>query len=92
MGESIRKNISMTEETFKTINDYAKRKGMNFSEFLTDSALKVINQEDTMDILGYLNSHCDFASLEEQKEFDSMNINLDNTEGEGITINELLQD
>ena len=43
--------------------------------------------EENMDILKYLNSHIDYASMEEQKEFDSIEIDLDNLDGEEIPIN-----
>ena len=40
--KTVRKNITLPITAYETINNYAKKCGMSFSEFLRDTALKTI--------------------------------------------------
>lgn len=87
----IRKNITLPLTTYEKINDYAKKSGMSFSEFLRDTALKAIIQKENLSLLEYINSTCSYMDKEEQKEIELMNIDYNNMSGKEITLDELLQ-
>ena len=44
----VRKNITLPITAYETINDYAKKCGMSFSEFLRDTALKAIVKSENL--------------------------------------------
>ena len=48
---TIRKNIILPVTEYETINIYAKKCGMSFSEFLRDAALKVIIKSENLGLL-----------------------------------------
>lgn len=87
----IRKNITLPVTTYEKINDYAKKSGMSFSEFLRDTALKAIIQKENLSLLEYINLTCSYMDKEEQKEIELMNIDYNNMSGKEITLDELLQ-
>lgn len=87
----IRKNITLSATTYETINDYAKKCGMSFSEFLRDSALKAIIQSENLSLLDYINENCSYMDNNEQKEIEALNIDFDNLSGKELTLDELLQ-
>lgn len=88
---TIRKNITLPVTTYETINNYAKKCGMSFSEFLRDSALKVIVNSENLSLLEYINANCDYMDRNEQEEIEALNINFDNLSGKELTLDELLQ-
>ena len=88
---TIRKNITLPITTYETINDYAKKCGMSFSEFLRDSALKVIAKNENLSLLEYINANCDYMNSQEQEEIETLNIEFDNLSGKELTLDELLQ-
>lgn len=87
----IRKNITLSVTTYETINDYAKKYGMSFSEFVRDSALKAIIKSENLSLLDYINENCSYMDSNEQKEIESLNIDFDNLSGRELTLDELLQ-
>lgn len=87
----IRKNITLPVTTYETINDYAKKCGMSFSEFLRDSALKAIIKSENLSLLDYINEKCSYMDSNEQKEIEALNIDFDNLSGKELTLDELLQ-
>ena len=88
---TIRKNITMPVAAYETINNYAKKCGMSFSEFLRETALKTIVKNEELSLLEYLNANCSFMDSQEQKEIEAMSINFDDTNGKELTLDELLQ-
>ena len=88
---TIRKNITLPITTYKTINDYAKKCGMSFSEFLRDSALKEIVKKENLSLLEYINEKCSYMNNQEQKEIEDLNIDFDNLSGKELTLDEILQ-
>ncbi|MBD3948496.1 hypothetical protein I4Q36_09060 [Tuanshanicoccus lijuaniae] len=90
--ETVRKNITMPINTYETINNYAKKNGVTFSEFLRESALKIINQKEELSLLEYLQSNCEFMVKEEQEEIEALNIDFDDFSGKEMSLDELLQD
>ena len=87
----IRKNITLTVAAYETINEYAKKNGMSFSEFLRDAALKTIVKNENLSLLEYINTNCTYMDSSEQKEIEALNINFDNLSGKELTLDELLQ-
>lgn len=88
---TVRKNITLSATAYQTINDYAKKCGMSFSEFLRETALKTIVKSENLSLLEYINTHCDYIDKFEQKEIEALNINFDDMSGEELTLDELLQ-
>lgn len=89
---SVRKNITLSHEAYEMINDYAKRSGMSFSEFLRESALKAIVQNQNASLLEYISANCAFVDEVEQKELEALGLDFENVDGKELTLDELLQD
>ncbi len=87
----IRKNITLPVTTYETINDYAKKCGMSFSEFLRTTALKEIAKSENLNLLEYISSNCAYMDSTEQKEIEELNIDFDDLSGKELTLDELLQ-
>ena len=88
---TIRKNINLHVTAYETINDYAKKCGMSFSEFLRDAALKAIVRSENLSLLEYINANCAYMDRHEQEEIEALNIDFDNLSGKELTLDELLQ-
>ena len=89
---TIRKNITLPVTAYETINDYAKKCGMSFSEFLRDIALKAIAKSENSSLLEYINTNCTYLDKNEQEEIEALNIDFDNLSGKELNLDELLQD
>ncbi|WP_449188999.1 hypothetical protein [Tannerella forsythia] len=87
----IRKNITLPITSYQTINDYAKKCGMSFSEFLRNAALKEIVKSEDLSLLDYISVNCAYLDKHEQEEIEALNINFNNLDGKELTLNELLQ-
>ena len=74
---TIRKNITLPVTAYETINDYAKKCGMSFSEFLRDTALKAIAKSEDLSLLEYINANCAYVDKNEQEEIEALNIDFD---------------
>lgn len=48
---TIRKSITLTAPIYEIINDYAKKQGMSFPEFLRDTALKEIARSENASLM-----------------------------------------
>ena len=90
--KTVRKNITLPITAYETINNYAKKCGMSFSEFLRDTALKTIIQNEKLSLLEYIKTNCSYVDEIEQKEIEDLNIDFDDVEGKEITLDEFLQD
>lgn len=88
---TIRKNITLPVTSYETINNYAKKCGMSFSEFLRDSALKAIVKRENLSLLEYISSNCAYMDRQEQAEIEALNIDFSNLSGKELTVDELLQ-
>lgn len=89
--ETVRKNITMPITAYETINEYAKKCGVSFSQFLRDAALKAIAKSDNLNLLEYLNAHCAYMDNSEQSEIQALNVDFDDLDGKELTLDELLQ-
>lgn len=81
----IRKNITLKKEDYDLILNFILKKGYNFSEFLRETALKRIKQEE-ISLLDFLNSNISLLSKEEQLEIDSKNIDFSDISGEKLKL------
>ena len=88
---TVRKNITLPVTTYEIINDYAKKCGMSFSEFLRDTALKTIVKNENLSLLEYINANCAYIDIDEQEEIEALNIDFDNVSGKELTLDKLLQ-
>ena len=87
----VRKNITLSATAYETINDYAKKCGMSFSEFLRDTALKAIAKSENLSLLEYINTNCTYLDKNEQEEIEALNIDFDDLSGKELNLDELLQ-
>ncbi len=88
---SIRKNITLPVDIYHTINEYVKERGISFSEFVRDAAVKAIIQEEKASLLEYLDANCLYLDKDEQKEIERLSIDFENLDGKELTLDELLQ-
>lgn len=88
---TIRKNIILPVTEYETINRYAKKCGMSFSEFLRDAALKVIIKSENLGLLEYINANCSYVDRHEQEKIAALNIDFDNLSGKELNLEELLK-
>ncbi|WP_449675219.1 hypothetical protein ACTQKJ_01270 [Eggerthellaceae bacterium PR-HUZ602407-17] len=89
--KTIRKNITLPEQIYKTISIYAQKRGVSFSEFLRESALEKISKNEDSSLLEYLNKNCDYVDDNEQEEIKSLKLNFADGSGKELSLNELLQ-
>lgn len=89
--KTIRKNITLPEQIYKTINIYAQKRGVSFSEFLRESALERISKNEDLSLLEYLNKNCDYVDDNEQEEINNLKLNFADINGKELSLNELLQ-
>ena len=85
----VRKNITLKQEDYDLISNFILKKGYNFSEFLRETALKRIKQEE-ISLLDFLNSNISLLSKEEQLEIDSKNIDFSDISGEELKLEDIL--
>lgn len=85
----VRKNITLKQEDYDLILNFILKKGYNFSEFLRETALKRIKQEE-ISLLDFLNSNISLLSKEEQLEIDSKNIDFSDISGEELKLEDVL--
>ena len=90
---NIRRHITLSPAENEIINNFIKKQGISFSEFLRFSALKNIKESENLSLKEYLDRYCEKVDEEEQKELDELmkNINLEEDEGSEITLEDFLQ-
>ena len=90
---SIRRHITLSPAENEIINNFIKKQGVSFSEFLRFSALKNIKESENLSLKEYLDRYCEKVDEEEQKELDELmkNTNLEEDEGSEITLEDFLQ-
>ena len=88
---TIRKNITLPVTAYETINNYARKCGMSFSEFLRETALKTIAQNENLSLLDYINKNCSYVDKYEQAEIEALKIDFDDLNGKELSLDELLQ-
>ena len=90
---SIRRHITLSPAENEIINNFIKKQGVSFSEFLRFSALKNIKESENLSLKEYLDKYCEKVDEKEQKELNEMrkNINLEEDEGSEITLEDFLQ-
>ena len=90
---SIRRHITLSPAENEIINNFIKKQGVSFSQFIRLSALKSIKESENLNLKEYLDRYCEKVDEEEQKELDELmkNINLEEDEGSEITLEDFLQ-
>ena len=90
---SIRRHITLSPAENEIINNFIKKQGVSFSEFLRFSALKNIKESENLSLKEYLDRYCEKVDEKEQKELNEMmkNINDEEDEGSEITLEDFLQ-
>ena len=86
---SLRKNITIDEEEYSIISRYCKKIGKSFSEFLREVALNEIRKVEEEDLYTYRIKNVSFASKQEQKEFEKLDLDFE-TKGKELTLDDIL--
>ena len=88
----IRKNITLLESEYSTIQEYCKKIGVSFSEMMREAALKAIQKSEEISLLEFLNNNCSYVDEDEQIEIGHKlsELNLKDESGVEITLDELL--
>ncbi|WP_067143462.1 hypothetical protein [Oceanivirga salmonicida] len=87
---TVRKNITLSENEYEIISDFASANGYTFSEFLRKVSLNFIKKHEEMTLLEFLNSNCKYVSKEEQIEFDNLDIDFNDLNGEELSLEDVL--
>ncbi|WP_036459100.1 hypothetical protein [Mycoplasma leonicaptivi] len=87
---TIRKNITLKQEDYDLISNFISKKGYNFSEFLRETALQRIKQEEETSLLDFLNSNISSLSKEEQLEIDNKNIDFSDISAVELKLEDVL--
>ena len=90
---SIRRHITLSPTENEIINNFIKKQGFSFYQFIRLSALKSIKESENLNLKEYLDRYCEKVDEKEQKELNEMrkNINLEEDEGSEITLEDFLQ-
>ena len=91
---TIRKNITLSDEDYMLIKDFAKKCGLTFSEFLRNSAIEKIDKQENMSLLEFMIKNTEFVSNEEQEDIERWikqdNLDLDTIQGTKVSVDDLL--
>lgn len=94
MSKALRKNITIAQEDYDLISENAKKRHMSFSEFLCNSTLQRIKEDDEMDLFDFLDKYCEPVSKEEQEDIEKFLKDYDekDDEFEEISVDDVLHD
>ena len=74
---NIRRHITLSPAENEIINNFIKKQGVSFSEFLRDTALKAIAKSENLSLLEYINANCTYMDKHEQEEIEALNIDFE---------------
>ena len=77
----VRKTITIFNEDYEFIKKYANSINKSVSEVMRVFTIKQIEEEQSQNLLDFLNNNCTFVSQDEQEDFDKMNIDFDDISG-----------
>lgn len=69
---SIRRHITLSPTENEIINNFIKKQGVSFSQFIRLSALKSIKESENLNLKEYLDRYCEKVDEKEQKELNEM--------------------
>ncbi len=87
---SVRKHITLAEDDYQIIYDFALKNGFTFSELLRQSALNFIKKSESIDLLDYMNANLSAISQEEREELDALDIDFNDLNGVELRIEDVL--
>ncbi len=87
---SVRKHITLAEDDYQVIYDFALKNGYTFSELLRQSTLNFIKKSESIDLLDYMNANLSAVSEEEREELDALDIDFDDLNGVELSVKDVL--
>ncbi len=87
---SVRKHITLADNEYQVIYDFALKNGFTFSELLRRSALDFIKKSEDIDLLDYMNANLKAISPEERKELDALDIDFNDLNGVELRVEDVL--
>ena len=91
MYTTLRKNITLNKTEFNIINNYAKKNGLSFSEFLRKAALNYIEKSENIDLLEFMIQNCKSLPEKEQEKLNNIDIDYEDNKSKEIKIDDILQ-
>ncbi len=88
--KSVRKHITLAENEYQVIYDFALKNGFTFSELLRQSALNFIKKSENIDLLDYMNANLSAISQEEREELDALDIDFNDLNGVELRVEDVL--
>lgn len=88
--KSVRKHITLAENEYQVIYDFALKNGFTFSELLRQSALNFIKKSENIDLLDYMNANLSAISQEEREELDALDIDFNDLDGVELRVEDVL--
>lgn len=76
---TVRKNITLTENQNEVIERFVRNKGISFSEFLRIAAIEKIEREEKKELLEFLQENCEYVADDEQEYFNNLGIDFSDT-------------
>lgn len=77
---TVRKNITLTENQNEVIERFVRNKGISFSEFLRIAAIEKIEREEKKELLEFLQENCEYVADDEQEYFNNLGIDFSDTD------------
>ncbi len=87
---SVRKHITLSENEYQIIYDYAIKNGLTFSELIRQSTLNFIKKSENIDLLEYMNNNLKAVSTEEREELDALDIDFNDLNGVELKVEDVL--
>lgn len=93
MGHTLKRhNLLFSDEEWQDLVDKSKELRISVSEFVRRTMSKELMKNEEIDLLNYIDSNCDFVSIEEEKELmEILNATAPNDKGVELTIEDILQ-
>lgn len=87
---SLRKHITLAENDYQVIYDFALKNGFTFSELLRQATLNFIKRSESIDLLDYMNANLDSVSESEREELDALGIDFSDLDGVELKVADVI--
>ena len=90
-GNKVRKNITLNAEQFYTMERFAKKVGISFSQLVEKATYDYVQEQENLDLAEFLRANCNPVPKEEENEIIEVLKEYDkNDPGRELTLEEIL--
>ena len=90
-GNKVRKNITLNAEQFYTMERFAKKVGISFSQLVEKATYDYVQEQENLDLAEFLRANCKPVPKEEENEIiEALKDHDKNNSGRELTLEELL--